>query len=79
MYVPDPIASNLVETIRRPGGNATGLSNFSRDLSVKRLQYLKEITPSLSRVGLLINPAAKVSNLYVEESKAAESKTWVDH
>jgi putative tryptophan/tyrosine transport system substrate-binding protein len=74
MYVPDPIASNLVETIRRPGGNATGLSNFSRDLSVKRLQYLKEIAPSLSRVGVLINPAAQVSSLYVEESKAAESK-----
>jgi putative ABC transport system substrate-binding protein len=71
MYVPDPIAANLVESIRRPGGNATGLSNFSRDLSAKRLQYLKEIAPHISKIGLLINPAAKVSELYIEESRAA--------
>ena len=71
MYVPDPIAANLVESIRRPGGNATGLSNFSSDLSAKRLQYLKEIDPSLARIGLLINPAAKVSDRYIEESKVA--------
>jgi putative ABC transport system substrate-binding protein len=77
MYVPDPIAANLVESIRRPGGNATGLSNFSSDLSAKRLQYLKEIDPSLSRIGLLINPAAKVSERYVEESKIAGPKIGV--
>jgi len=77
MYVPDPIAANLVESIRRPGGNATGLSNFSSDLSAKRLQYLKEIVPSLSRIGLLINPAAKVSERYIEDSKAAGPKLGV--
>jgi len=77
MYVPDPIAANLVESIRRPGGNATGLSNFSSDLSAKRLQYLKEIVPNLSRVGVLVNPAAKVSERYIEDSKAAGSKLGV--
>ena len=74
MYVPDPIGSNLVQSVRRPGGNVTGLSNFSRDLSAKRLEYLKEIVPNLSRVGLLLNPAAKVSGLYIEESNAAGPK-----
>jgi len=59
--VPDPIGAGLVETIRRPGGNATGLTNFSVELSAKRLQYLKEIVPSLSRVALLINPNARIS------------------
>jgi putative tryptophan/tyrosine transport system substrate-binding protein len=78
MYVPDPIAANLVESIRRPGGNATGMSNFSSDLSAKRLQYLKEIVPSLSRIGLLINPTAKVSERYIEESKLAGTKLGVE-
>jgi putative tryptophan/tyrosine transport system substrate-binding protein len=72
MYVPDPIGANLVESIQRPGGNATGLSNFSVDLAAKRLQYLKELSPALSRVALLVNPNAKISELYIKLSKAAE-------
>src|ERR1700740_137305 len=74
MYVPDPIGANLVETIRPPGGNATGLSNFGVDLSPKRLEYLKEAVPALSKVALLLNPTNKISNLYVEESEAAARK-----
>lgn len=74
MYVPDPVGSKLVQSIQRPGGNATGLSNFSLELSAKRLEFLKEIVPSLSRVALLVNPNAKISELYIEQSKAAEHK-----
>ena len=50
------------------------VDNFSVELSAKRLEYLKEIVPSLSHVALLINPSAKISELYVEQSKAAEPK-----
>jgi len=71
MYVPEPVGAGLVETVRRPGGNATGLTNFSVELSAKRLQFLKEIVPSLSRVALLINPNAKISGLYVNQSNEA--------
>jgi putative ABC transport system substrate-binding protein len=71
MYVPDPVGAGLVETVRRPGGNATRLTNFSVDLSAKRLQYLKEIVPSLARVALLINPTANISGLYVMQSNEA--------
>jgi putative tryptophan/tyrosine transport system substrate-binding protein len=74
MYVPDPVGAGLVETVRRPGGNATGLTNFSVDLSAKRLQYLKEIVPSLARVALLINPTANISGLYVRQSNEAAPK-----
>jgi putative tryptophan/tyrosine transport system substrate-binding protein len=74
MYVPDPVGANLVETIRHPGGNATGLSNFGVDLSPKRLEYLKEAVPSLSKVALLLNPANRIATLYVEESTAAAPK-----
>ena len=74
MYVPDPVGSKLVESIRRPGGNATGLTNFSLELCAKRLQYLKEIVPTLSRVALLVNPSAKISDLYIDQSNAAGPK-----
>jgi putative ABC transport system substrate-binding protein len=74
MYVPDPIGSNLVESIRRPSGNATGLTNFSLVLCGKRLELLKEIVPTLSRVALLVNPAAKISELYVNQSNDAAPK-----
>jgi len=74
MYVPDPIGANLVESIRHPGGNATGLTNFSVELRAKRMEYLKEVVPTLSHVALLINPTAKISDLYIEQSKAAGPK-----
>jgi len=78
MFVPDPIGADLVKGIARPGGNATGLSNFSVQLSAKRLQYLKEIVPTVARVGLLINPNVKISSLYVKESTEAGDKLGVD-
>jgi putative ABC transport system substrate-binding protein len=74
MYVPDPVGSKLVESVRRPGENATGLTNFSLELSAKRLEYLKEIIPTLSRVALLVNPNAKISDLYIDQSNAAGPK-----
>jgi putative ABC transport system substrate-binding protein len=77
IYVPDPVGINLVESVRRPGGNVTGLSNFSVQLSAKRLEYLKEIVPTVTRVGLLINPNAKVSSLYVQEATEAGVKLGV--
>ena len=55
VLVPDPIASGLVESLARPGGNATGLSLMSVDLSGKRLELLKEAVPNLSRVALLLD------------------------
>jgi putative ABC transport system substrate-binding protein len=78
MFIPDPIGAGLVENISRPGGNVTGLSNFSVDLSAKRLQYLKEIAPKVTGVGLLINPNVKISNLYVQEAAQAAIKLGVD-
>ena len=74
MYIPEPVGAGLVESVRRPGGNATGLTNFSVELSAKRLQYLKDIIPSLSRVALLINPNARISALYVTQSSEASPR-----
>jgi putative tryptophan/tyrosine transport system substrate-binding protein len=77
-FIPDPVGADLVENISRPGGNVTGLSNFSVQLSAKRLEYLKEIVPTVTRVGLLINPNVKISSLYVQEATEAGTNLGVD-
>jgi putative tryptophan/tyrosine transport system substrate-binding protein len=74
MYVADPIGAKLVESIRRPGGNATGLTNFGLELVGKRLEYLKEIVPSLTKVAMMVNPTNPISNFYVEQANAAGPK-----
>ena len=46
----DPVATGLIESLARPGGNITGLTRLTRDLSGKRLELLKEAVPGVSRV-----------------------------
>jgi putative ABC transport system substrate-binding protein len=53
----DPIATGIVASLARPGGNVTGFSGIHADLMSKRLQLLKEVLPGLSRVALLSHPA----------------------
>ena len=49
----DPVAAGLVDSLARPGGNITGVTRLTRDLSGKRLELLKESVPKVSRVGVL--------------------------
>jgi putative tryptophan/tyrosine transport system substrate-binding protein len=49
----DPVATGLVDSLARPGGNITGLTNLARDLSGKRLELFKEVVPGISHVGML--------------------------
>jgi ABC-type uncharacterized transport system substrate-binding protein len=49
----DPVGSGFVESLARPGGNITGLSNFAPEISGKQLEILKDIVPKLSRVAVL--------------------------
>ena len=55
-FVTDPVASGIVPSLARPGGNITGLSNMSSSLVLKRLQLLKETVPHAKRIGVLWNP-----------------------
>jgi putative ABC transport system substrate-binding protein len=54
--VGDPVANGFVASLARPGGNITGLSILSPELSGKRLELLKEVVPGLSRVSVLKEP-----------------------
>jgi putative tryptophan/tyrosine transport system substrate-binding protein len=49
----DPVEAGYVESFARPGGNITGLTTISRDLSAKRVEVLKEVLPKMSRVAVL--------------------------
>src|SRR5262245_2544001 len=52
----DPVGSGFVKSLARPGGNITGLTDGHADLAPKRLEILKEVVPSASRVAALYNP-----------------------
>ena len=53
----DPVEAGLIESLARPGGNVTGLTNLARELGGKRLELLKEAVPKLARVAVLHDPA----------------------
>jgi putative tryptophan/tyrosine transport system substrate-binding protein len=53
----DPVEEGLVESLARPGGNVTGLTNLTGELSGKRLELLKEAVPKLARVAVLYDPS----------------------
>ena len=57
VIVPDPVGAGFVESLSRPGGNATGFMMFEYNLSGKWLELLKEITPGVTRAAVLRDPA----------------------
>ena len=60
-FVGDPVGMGIVKSLGRPGTNATGLSGQSLELIAKRLQLLKEVAPSISRVAVLHDPLNAIS------------------
>jgi putative ABC transport system substrate-binding protein len=67
----DPVATGIVDSLARPGGNITGLTTLSRDLSGKRLELLKEVVPGTSRIGVLWEAAAPAAAISFKEYEAA--------
>ncbi len=67
----DPVASGLIVSLARPGGNLTGVTGLGEELSGKRLQLLKEAVPSVSRVAVLANPADPEAGPAVKGLEAA--------
>jgi putative ABC transport system substrate-binding protein len=69
--VGDPVGNGLVASLARPGGNVTGTSFLTSALVGKQLELLKQITPHVSRLAFLVNPANPGLPLALEEAKAA--------
>jgi putative tryptophan/tyrosine transport system substrate-binding protein len=79
VIVADPVGSGFVESLPRPGGNATGFTVMEPTMSGKWLELLKEIAPSVNRAAFLFNPAtAPYVDYYLNPFKAAAASLGVE-
>ena len=67
----DPVASGIVDSLARPGGNITGLTRFTGDLKKRRLELLKEVVPRISRLGVLWDADNESAAIAFKEYEAA--------
>src|SRR5499427_2830049 len=74
----DPVGTGLVANLNRPGGNITGASLQTAELSGKRLQLLTEIVPGLVRVAVLSNPLNPSMAVVLEQTKAAAQSLGIE-
>jgi putative ABC transport system substrate-binding protein len=61
VHVPDPVGAGFVDSLARPGGNATGFTQFEFSIAGKWLELLKEMSPSMLRAGVLRDPSLTTS------------------
>ena len=73
----DPVASGLVSSPARPGGNVTGLSFNEVDTSAKRVELLKEAVPSVTRIAVLTPPANPSASRILRETELAAQRLGV--
>ena len=80
MYAGDLEGSGLIASLRRPGGNVTGIQILSPELMGKRLETLKQLVPSLARLGVVepITPSAVTTPRYIEALADAAHALQID-
>jgi putative tryptophan/tyrosine transport system substrate-binding protein len=77
--VSDPIGAGFIQTLTRPGGNATGFVNIEASLGGKWVEVLKEVAPGISRAAMMFNPKTSPQTGYYRQSlEAAASSLRVD-
>jgi putative ABC transport system substrate-binding protein len=69
--VGDPVASGLVASLTRPGGNITGVTSIADETEAKRLELLREVLPTISRIAVLSNPENQSMEPVLKEMRAA--------
>jgi putative ABC transport system substrate-binding protein len=67
----DPVKAGLVESLARPGGNATGVLNISTELTAKRLEFLRELMPTAGLIAVLRNPDSPDAEGQLQETQDA--------
>jgi len=67
----DPVRLGLVASLAQPGGNMTGINNFTGELTVKRLELLREMLPGAARIAVLVNPANTTTTALRDAAAAA--------
>jgi len=74
----DPLGSKFVQSLARPGGNITGVSSLSTDLSGKVLSLLKEIIPGATRIGVFRNPGNPVTKRHLQSAERSAKTLGVE-
>ena len=74
----DPIALGVVDSLSRPGGNLTGVSSLSVEVSRKRLEFMREVLPAAKLFAVAINPASPTSNSQLKNLHAAADSLGVE-
>jgi putative ABC transport system substrate-binding protein len=74
----DPVASKLIASLDRPGGNITGLSLMGPELAGKRLELLREVVPRLSHVAFLARGADPAAGLFIKEAEEVAQKLGLE-
>jgi putative ABC transport system substrate-binding protein len=77
-FVSDPVGQGFVNSLGRPGRNITGLATLGPEISTKWLELLKEMVPTMSRVGVLFNPTVQAHRLLVKEMEDAAHASGVE-
>ncbi|WP_194393625.1 ABC transporter substrate-binding protein [Bradyrhizobium sp. CCBAU 51765] len=67
----DPVSLGVVSSLNRPGGNATGVSMYTPQLTAKRLEFLAELTPEGGSIAVLINPTNPNGSVVASDAEAA--------
>ena len=76
--VGDMLALGLVSSLSRPGGNVTGLSLFTAELTAKRLELIKEAVPTVTRMAILLNPGNASTQFALSETEATAKAAGVE-
>jgi len=76
-YSIDPVGNGIVASLARPGGNITGLASALDDIVSKHFELLRELLPTVSRAGLLSNPASPNHRPFVNSARAASQNAGV--
>ena len=74
----DPVALGVVESLSRPGGNMTGVSSLSVEVSRKRLEFMREVRPAANRFAAAINPQSPTSESQLKNLQAAAAALGVE-
>ena len=74
----DPVATGLVASLAKPGGNITGATSISGDVIAKRLQMMKELLPKLTQIAILVRKSSPTAAQYVQESQTAARNLGIE-
>ena len=67
----DPVQLGVVNSLSRPGGNITGVSSLSVDVSPKRLELMHELLPSTAKLAVVVNPTSPTANSQLQKLRSA--------